>query len=195
MHTVYSLLMIAEYYKMLIVSSDGIWRQLIFLLACCFVFMNYTKGLRHHKFDFDSEIEWEVSVIMRRIDGSFTSASDQRQRTVLTGHIKVAYLVLIVPQTDIMAKGVVIFKENLSYIVSLRFALYVLVVRTDPNKFYFIYFQCQGFSSHPREPCISWMCKWKTGFTTTDVWHAIGTQERPDKAIVPASLCQVRETS
>lgn len=84
-------------------------------------------------------------------------------------HIKVAYLVPIVPQTDIMAKGVVIFKEYLSYIVSLRFALYVLVVCTDPNKFYFIYFQCQGFSSHPREPCISWMCKWKTGFTTTDV--------------------------
>lgn len=88
---------------------------------------------------------------------------------------------------------VVIFEEYLNDTVSLRFALCVLRVCTDPNKFYFIYFQCQGFSSHPREPCISWMCKWKTGFTTTDVWHAIDTQERPDKAIVPASLSLVRE--
>lgn len=55
-----------------------------------------------------------------------------------------------------------------------------------------VLFQCQGFSSHRREPCIFWMCKWRTGCTTTGVWHAIDTQERPDRAIAPASLSQVR---
>lgn len=29
------------------------------------------------------------------------------------------------------------------------------------------------------------------GFTTTGAWRAIGTQERPDRAIAPASLFQV----
>lgn len=60
------------------------------------------------------------------------------------------------------------------------------------NSLQCFYFQCQGFSSHPREPCIFWMCKWKMGFTTTGVWHATGTRERPDRAIVPVSLSQVR---
>lgn len=37
----------------------------------------------------------------------------------------------------------------------------------SPDRFSFIHFQCRDFSSLPREPCTSWMCKWKTGFTTT----------------------------
>lgn len=45
---------------------------------------------------------------------------DQRQYTVLTGHIKVTYLVLIGPQAVTMFMGAVILKCHFGFIVALR---------------------------------------------------------------------------
>lgn len=110
----------------------------------------------------------------------------QRPRKVLTGHIKVTYLVLIVHESCHSKNGTLVW-----YLHYNSFKLHHTSLYSDVMFYLFFHFQCHGFSSHPREPCISWMCKWRTGCTITGVWHAIGTQERPDRAIVPGSLSQV----